>query len=261
MLGTNALISRLVCLALAALGLAACGAAHDPQSAPGTANAASAANAASTANGASGEQDVSPGINAVYLDPNMNPTEIAHDFESEAREFYSRRDDVVRALDLQPGMAVADIGAGSGFYTELFAAKVGPSGRVYAVEISPQWIKYLRQKFERQGLTQAIVVEGGEHSTRLAPGSIDLAFASDAYHHFEYPADTLASIYQALRPGGRWVVLDYDRIPGVTPPSRLEHLRLDRETAIREIVAAGFQLERLIDIGLHDCYFAVFSRS
>ena len=236
---------------LLALVLVACGA---PQGEP----ASGGPEAADTRR--SDEPHVSPGINEPYLDPNMNATEVARGFENAEREVYRRRYDVVEALDLQPGMAVADIGAGSGFYAELFAEAVGPTGRVYAVEISPQWIKYLRQKFASQGLEQASVVQGTAHSIMLPPGSIDLAFASDAYHYFEYPADTLASIFAALRPGGRWVVIDYDRIPGVTPQSRLEQLRLDREAAIREIVGAGFQLERLVDLGLRDTYFAVFSR-
>jgi predicted methyltransferase len=233
---------------LLALPLGGCGAPQD-QSAPG-----------GTQSGAGTAHHVSPGINEPYLDPNMNPTEVARGFESEGREVYRRREDVLGVLDLKPGMAVADIGAGSGFYAELMAAAVGGGGRVYAVEISPQWIKYLRQKFSAEALAQVTVVEGNEHSITLPADSLDLAFASDTYHYFEYPEDTLASIYRALKPGGRWVVLDYDRIPGVTPPSRMERLRVGKAEAIREIVAAGFRVERDVDIGLSDNYLVIFSR-
>jgi predicted methyltransferase len=239
--------AALVALLLWALG--GCNVPHGQQSA-----------AAAARSGSEAGHHVSPGINEPYLDPNMNPTEVARGFESEGREVYRRRDDVLAVLDLQPGMAVADVGAGSGFYAELMADAVGSSGRVYAVEISPQWIKYLRQKFSAEGLAQVVVVEGTERSIMLPAGSLDLAFASDTYHYFEYPDDTLASIYRALKPGGRWVVLDYDRIPGVTPPSRMEHLRLGKAEAIREIVAAGFALERVVDIGLMDNYLVIFRR-
>jgi predicted methyltransferase len=238
--------SRLSAVAcLAALALAGCGAPEDPAPTADTAPPAAASE---------------EGINQRYLDPEMNAEEVAQGFEDEGREVYARRVDVVAALDLQPGMAVADIGAGSGFYVELMAADVGPTGKVYAVEISPRWIEYLNRKVTTQGLSQVTVVEGGERSVNLPPNSVDLAFASDTYHHFEYPQETLASIRQALRPGGRWVVLDYDEVPGVTPPGRMEHLRLGKVEAIAEIVAAGFKLERVVDLGLRENYLAIFNR-
>jgi SAM-dependent methyltransferase len=155
-------------------------------------------------------------------------------------------------------MAVADVGAGSGFYADLMLPQLGGDGRVYLIEISTNWLDYLRQKFA--SVPQVTVVEGGERNVRLAPGSVDLVFSSDTYHHFEYPAETLASIHQALRPGGRLVILDYDKIPGVTPAGRMDHLRLGKSDAIREIVANGFQLERDVDLAMRDNYLAIFSK-
>ena len=88
----------------------------------------------------------------------------------------------------------------------------------------------------------------------------DLIFSSDTYHHFEYPQTILASITRALKPDGRWVVVDYDRIPGVTPPSRMGHLRLGQAEAVAEVLEAGFALDQLVDIDLEQNYMAIFRR-
>ena len=157
-------------------------------------------------------------------------------------------------------MVVADVGAGSGFYTTLMAGEVGPTGRVYAVEIAPSWVEFLSEKVQEAGLTQVTVVVGTDRSVELPATSVDLVFSSDTYHYFEFPQTTLASIPQALKPGGRWVVLDYDRIPGVTPPSRMDHLRLGKAEAVEEIEAAGFTLEQFVDLDFVENYIAIFRR-
>ena len=206
------------------------------------------------------EQSVREGVNERFIDPDLDTTRAAAGFESENREVYSRRHDVLDALDLSPGMAVADVGAGSGFYTELMAAAVGPDGKVYTVEIAPSWIEYLNEMVSAEGLDNVTVVLRGERSVELPDDSIDLVFASDTYHHFEFPQSSLASIYRALRPGGRWVVLDYDRIPGVTSPGRMDHLRVGKVEAIAEIEAAGFTLEQDVDLDFDENYLAIFRR-
>jgi len=206
------------------------------------------------------EQSVQEGINERFTGSGLDADRSSAMFENENREVFSRRHDVIAAMDLVPGMVVADVGAGSGFYVELMAAAVGSSGRVYAVEIAPNWIEYLNEKVAAEGLDNVRVVLGGERSVELPPTSIDLAFASDTYHHFEYPQSTLASIYEALKPGGRWVVLDYDRIPGVTPGGRMNHLRLGKAEAIAEIEAVGFALVEDVDLDFAENYLAIFRR-
>ncbi|MGI9258382.1 MAG: class I SAM-dependent methyltransferase [Gammaproteobacteria bacterium] len=206
------------------------------------------------------ERSVSEGINERFTGAELNTTRSASMFENENREVFSRRHDVLEAMNIEPGMAVADVGAGSGFYVEIMAAAVGSEGQVYAVEIAPNWIDYLNEKIAAEGLDNVNVVQGGEQSIELPEASIDLAFSSDTYHHFEYPQSTLASIYEALKPGGRWIVLDYDRIPGVTPAGRMNHLRLGKAEAIAETEAAGFELAEDLDLGLNENYLAIFRR-
>ena len=206
------------------------------------------------------EPSVRPGVNDRFLSPDLDAAAQADGFESDRREVFLRRHEVVEALELEPGMVVADVGAGSGFYTALMAGEVGPSGKVYAVEIAPNWVAFLNKKVRDEGLSQVSVVVGTDRSVELPAASVDLVFSSDTYHHFEFPRTTLASIYQALKPGGRWVVLDYDRIPGVTPASRMEHLRLGKAEAVEEMEAAGFTLARIVDIDFEENYLAVFRR-
>ena len=181
-------------------------------------------------------------------------------FESAEREAFARRHDVVAALGLRPGMAVADVGAGSGFYAALMAGAVGDAGTVYAVEIAPNWIDYLTGKFAAEELDNARVVRGTAASVELPDASVDLVFSSDTYHHFEDPPIILGSIHRALKPGGRWVVMDYDKVPGVTPPFLMEHLRIGKTEAVEEIESAGFTLEREVDLDLEQSYLAIFQR-
>ncbi len=200
-------------------------------------------------------------INAPFLAPDLAVGDWIERFEGESRAVYARRAEIVASLALAPGAAVADVGAGTGFFTALFDAAVGPEGRVYAVEISPGFLAHLRERARREALATVAVVEGSERSVELAPASIDLAFLCDVYHHFEHPAQTLASIRSALRPGGTLVLIDFERIPGVTSAYLLGHVRAGREVFSDEIVRAGFRLRDEIAIdGLDDNYILRFTR-
>ena len=199
-------------------------------------------------------------INERFRSTELDTATMAARFESAEREAFARRHDVVAALGLRPGMAVADVGAGSGFYAALMAGAVGDAGTVYAVEIAPNWIDYLTGKFAAEELDNARVVRGTAASVELPDASVDLVFSSDTYHHFEDPPIILGSIHRALKPGGRWVVMDYDKVPGVTPPFLMEHLRIGKTEAVEEIESAGFTLEREVDLDLEQSYLAIFQR-
>ncbi len=190
------------------------------------------------------EQNVNPGINSGYVNPNV--LQWRGVFERDGREIWDRRDDILRHLRLKPGDVIADVGAGTGFLTMLMAREVAPEGRVYAVDIAPNFIDAIEQRAKDKGLTNVIGVVNDQKSVRLPPNSVDLVFVSDTYHHFEYPQTTLASIAEALRPGGELVVVDFIRIPGVSSPWVLGHVRAGEATFTSEIEAAGFELkERL----------------
>jgi predicted methyltransferase len=205
------------------------------------------------------EQGVRSGINDKYLSPDLDVDGWAEIFEGEAREIFTRRHQITQQLGLKPGMAVADVGAGTGLFVGLIARQVGPEGKVYATEISPKFVEHLRERASKAGLTQVEVVTGKQRSTGLPDDSIDLAFVCDVYHHFEYPRSMLASLRRALRPGGALVVVDYERIPGRTGPFILGHVRAGKQETAKEIEQAGFVLEAELEVeGLVENYMLRF---
>ena len=200
-----------------------------------------------------------PRINERFY--HSNPGEWTPRFEGESREIYGRRNDIVAASGVKSGMTVADVGAGSGFMAMLFARQVGPEGRVIAAEISRPFAAAIAERAKREGVQNLTTVIGTQTETGLPAGSADIVFTSDVYHHFEQVAATLASIRRALKPGGRFIVVDFERIPGVTPQSTLDHVRAGKETVIEEVLAAGFKLrEEVKSLGLKTNYYLVFER-
>lgn len=185
---------------------------------------------------------VKPGINKDFLDPQLDIERFVERFETESREIYSEREAIVERVALSPGMRVADVGAGTGLFTFEFAARVGAKGKVYAVDIAAPFVERLVAQAAERGMTHVEGVVCTEDDVRLPERSIDLAFVCDTYHHFEYPAATLASLRRALRPGGELIVIDFHRIEGVSREWTLGHVRAGEEVFTREIVAAGFEL-------------------
>lgn len=189
---------------------------------------------------ASQEASVKPGINDNFLDPNLDVGQFEERFEGDNREVFVHRARVAGKAGIEPGMDVADIGAGTGLFTRMFARRVGPQGKVYAVEISPRFVEHLRRDAQQRSLDNVDVVLCSERDVELPEASIDVAFVCDTYHHFEYPKGTLRSIHRALRPGGELVIVDFRRIPGVSRDWILGHVRAGQEQVEAEIVAEGF---------------------
>ncbi|MGB0721190.1 MAG: class I SAM-dependent methyltransferase [Gammaproteobacteria bacterium] len=203
------------------------------------------------------EGNVNPGINRNYVDP--DPQRWRGILERDGREVWDRREDVLKALRISPGMAVADIGAGTGFYSLMFARATGASGHVYAVDIAENFIQHIEQSANTAGLANITGVVNDQKSVRLPSASVDLAFISDTYHHFEYPITTLRSLHEALKPGGEVVVIDFKRIPGVTHPWVFGHVRAGKDTFRAEIESAGFELVEDLDF-METQYFLRFRK-
>lgn len=204
------------------------------------------------------ETSVSPGINRGYENPDWQ--QWINRFERTGREVYDRRQAIVDASCVSPGMTVADIGAGTGLFTRLFARRVGPNGRVYAVDISRTFVDNIVRTSKESGLTNVIGVVDTDHQVMLPPNSIDIAFVSDTYHHFEYPRSMLASILAALRDGGKLIVIDFRRDPRVSSDWVMRHVRAGRETVIAEIEDASFELVEEKPL-LRSNYYLVFRKT
>jgi predicted methyltransferase len=144
--------------------------------------------------------------------------------------------------------AIADVGSGTGLYLSAFSAAVGPAGRVYAVDISPRFTEFIERRIRTEKLGNVATVRSTITSTMLQPGSVSHAFVCDAYHHFDRYPEMLASIHAALQPVGELVVVDFDRIPGVSREWLLTHVRADKKTVRREIEVAGFRFVEEVPI-------------
>lgn len=187
------------------------------------------------------ERSVRPGINQEYLKTNLAVEPFIERFEKEGREIYDQRHKIVQALGIPPGASVADIGCGTGLFTLLFAEAVGPSGRVFAVDIVKEFLRHIDQRLKQAGVTNVQTVLCTERSVELPPASIDLAFLCDTYHHFEFPRATMASVHRALRPGGELVLIDFQRVPGQSADWVLNHVRAGQAEVEKEIESDGFQ--------------------
>ncbi len=202
---------------------------------------------------------VAEDINERFLSPELDVDDFVKRWEIESREVYASREGIVEALGLKTGDRVADIGTGTGLFLEPLADAVGPAGKVFATDISMAFLEHVRQRVEEHGWTQVQPILAGSRTTALLPDSVDVAFTCDVYHHFEYHEDMLQSIHTALRPGGTLVIVDFERIPGVTREWLMNHVRAPKETVIAEVTAAGFELDQEVDVeGFEENYLLRF---
>lgn len=205
------------------------------------------------------DKSVNPGINKSFDNPNV--PEFVERFEKEGRDVFDRRKEVVAALSLKQGMAVADVGAGTGLFTRMFSPLVGDAGKVYAVDISDEFVAHVEKLAEEQGMKNIAGVVCTADSVKLPPASVDLVFICDTYHHFEFPDKTMRSIHKALKPKGQVVLIDFHRIQGKSTDWVMNHVRAGQEVFAKEIADAGFkQVEEKKDL-LKESYFLRFEKS
>lgn len=202
------------------------------------------------------DASVKPGINKAFENP--NPAEFVEKFEIESREVFARREEIVAACGIRPGMTVADVGAGTGLFTRMFSEKVGPEGRVIAVDITEKFLDHIQARSRELRQRNVETRLGTLDSTKLPPASVDLVFICDTYHHFEFPRKTMESVRQALKPGGRVVLVDFHRIEGQSSDWTLSHVRAGRDVFEREICETGFRkTDRTLDV-LRENYLTTF---
>ena len=166
-------------------------------------------------------------------------------FEGEGRETYQKPEEVIRNMALEEGSVVCEVGAGSGYFTPYLSRAVGARGKVYAEDPQPEFLDAVKQKIAKQNLSNVAVVLGTYTDTNLPDRACDVAFVLDAYHHFEWPEPMLAAMAKDLKPGGRLIIVDWDRkqneIFDRWGIDAKQHLRLDREGVVREIESLGWR--------------------
>jgi precorrin-6B methylase 2 len=159
--------------------------------------------------------------------------------EREEREREERTDVLVTALQLKPGMVVADIGAGTGYLARRMAPAVMPGGKVLAVDVQPEMVAMLQSAVRRSGLTQIQPLLGAEDDVKLPASSVDLAIMVDVYHELAFPHEVLASIIRALKPGGQLVFVEYRAEDPQVPIKALHKMseaQIKREAAVHALV-------------------------
>lgn len=156
------------------------------------------------------------------------------------RGLWQRPDAVLEALALFEGATVADVGAGSGYFTEPLARHVGRQGLVYATDVQPEMVDALRERSARRGLENVVVVQAAYDDPTLPPACCDVVFLANVYKEIGDRVGWLRRVRRSLRPGGRLVVIGFrPDAPGVGPP---REVRLGRDAVVGEAAAAGFSL-------------------
>lgn len=181
---------------------------------------------------------------------------VAANLGSHDRPARQKPRELIARLNLAPGMTVADVGTGIGFMLPYLATAVGPTGHVIAEDIFPDFLAKARATAQKNQLPNVAFVQGDEKSTKLPANSCDLILILDAYHHFDYPAEMLASIRKALAPGGRLVIVEFYK-RGFRDPA---HIRLDDDGVIAEIKEQGFHLIESKPFTPDTQYMAIFRK-
>ena len=197
-------------------------------------------------------------INAKY-DAANDAGQWAKRFERKGREVHDQRAEVLEALAIAPGSVAADVGVGSGLYTLAFADAVGPEGTVFAVDVQDYFLDHVRTKAKDAKAENITFVKANQRSVNLEPNSADLVFMCDVFHHVEYPRTYLASLFTALRPGGRFAVIDFIAEEGKSEAWVLEHVRASPAEFQAEFEAAGFVLETQPDV-LEENFFHIYRK-
>jgi len=161
-----------------------------------------------------------------------------------SREREENPQKLIAALKLEPGDVVADIGCGSGYYARRMAPMVGPSGKVYGVDIQPEMLQIMKQLMKRDGVTNIEAVLGEPTDPKLPPGSVDWMLLVDVYHEFQDPAPMLAKMREALKDDGKVALVEF-RLEGATA----RHIKIDHRMSPAQVMAewepAGYTLLEL----------------
>jgi ubiquinone/menaquinone biosynthesis C-methylase UbiE len=176
--------------------------------------------------------------------------------EDPKRDEYQKPHEVLMALSLKPGEAVADIRSGSGYFTLRIAAHVGDTGRVFAVDIDPELIRFLNRRIRDAGVRNVQTILAEPADPLLPDASVDRFVIVDTWHHIEKPLDYLALMKRMLKPGGQVVMIDFQKkeLP-LGPPMAM---KIAREDLVRQMETNGFHLLKEHTF-LPYQYFLVFS--
>ena len=171
-----------------------------------------------------------------------DPKSYIEALEDPKRDAYQKPREVMTALGLKSGEIIADIGAGSGYFTFRLAQPVGDKGRIYAVDVSPDMILHINRRVRELKATNVVSILADPDDPLLLDASIDRFFFSDSWHHIEAQTKYLSLVKRMLKPGGEVVMIDFHKkdLP-VGPPLQM---KIAREDVIRQMETNGFRLAK-----------------
>jgi SAM-dependent methyltransferase len=166
----------------------------------------------------------------------------AEQFDDPSRDEWQRPEAVLDFIGLAPDALVADLGAGTGYFAMRLARRV-PRGRVLANDIEPDMVRYLGERAAKEGLENVVPVRGSPEDPAL-PEAVDVAFMCNVYHHLEDPEGYFRRLAAQLRPGGRVIVVDFEKDAPSDVPGPPPELRVARDVLVADLARAGFELVR-----------------
>jgi ubiquinone/menaquinone biosynthesis C-methylase UbiE len=207
------------------------------------------------------EAQVAKDANQRYQTPEGRGA-VAKGLGSSTRDERQKPRELVEAMGLRPGMTVADIGTGVGYMLPFLSQAVGASGMVLAEDIFDDFMAQAKTRVVENKLGNVTFIKGTEHGPQLPDKAVDVALALDSYHHYNYPADMLAGIHKALKPGGRLVIVEYYKSKTAMPGGdAMQHIRLDKADLIKEVEANHFRLLSSHDHVPKSQYMAIFEKA
>ena len=186
---------------------------------------------------------------------------IAKTLDDPHRDERQKPAELVAALRLKHGQSVADIGTGTGYMLPYLSKAVGSAGKVYAEDIFADFLAKARARASQRHLKNVDFVKGNERTTNLQANTLDVIMILDAYHHFNYPAEMLASISKGLKANGRLVIIDFYKTANAMPNGNaVEHIRLSFEDMVKEVESNGFHFEEKKEQIPDSQYMAIFTK-
>ena len=163
-------------------------------------------------------------------------------FEDPERDKWQKPDEVVKSLNLKPGDVVADIGAGTGYFTRYFAKAVTPGGMALGLEVDPSMVQYMKEDANKLELNNYKALLIKSDNPELEPGSVDVVFLCNAYHHIENRVDYFTRLSMSLKKNGRIVIVDFYKKPLPVGPQSIGH-KLSKEVVLEEFREAGYTMK------------------